>query len=115
MIHCHPPALMRGQPWYDVPSRAMNFLLRVGDPIPTGSGDEPRSRTSRRLTAAARVAQPVNHRWLTNNPEQRAEKGSLEEPFSIGNEDDRGNAWPLLAKESISWRRPQQLYALDPE
>lgn len=53
-ITCRPPGLMRGQPWYDVPEKRMQFTLDVGEPIPTPSGTEGRGRGSRRLTATYR-------------------------------------------------------------
>ena len=53
-ITCRPPGLMRGQPWYDVPERRMQFTLDVGEPIPTPPGTEGRGLASRRLTAAYR-------------------------------------------------------------
>lgn len=56
VIRCEPPSLMRGQKWYDVPERAMQFTLEVGEPIdptPLAVG-APRGAGARRLTAALR-------------------------------------------------------------
>ncbi len=53
-IHCHPPGLMRGQAWYDVPERRMQITLDVGEPLATNPGTAPRGRASRALTAAYR-------------------------------------------------------------
>lgn len=33
LVTCEPPALMKRQPWYDVPSRELEFSLVVGDPL----------------------------------------------------------------------------------
>ena len=55
-IRCDPPTLMRGQKWYDVPSRRMQFSIEVGEPIPSpalGTG-EPRGCAARRMTAELR-------------------------------------------------------------
>ncbi len=55
-IRCDPPTLMRGQPWYDVPPRRMQFTLAVGDPIapPTLAPGESRALAARRITAELR-------------------------------------------------------------
>ncbi len=60
-IRCEPRGLMRGQPWYDVPESRMQFVLDVGEPIPTPAlspappaNGESRGRASRRLTAVYR-------------------------------------------------------------
>lgn len=59
-VTCDPPTLMRGQKWYDVPERAFDLTLRVGDPIPVEpyrealAAGEPRPRVARRLTAEIR-------------------------------------------------------------
>ncbi len=53
-ISCEPPGLMRGQPWYDVPERRMQFTLDVDEPIPTPPRPESRGRASRQLTAEYR-------------------------------------------------------------
>jgi 1-acyl-sn-glycerol-3-phosphate acyltransferase len=54
-IHCDPPTLMRGQPWYDVPERSFAFRIQVGDPIPPApGGGGGRGAGARRLTAALR-------------------------------------------------------------
>lgn len=55
-IRCDPPTLMRGQKWYNVPSRRMQFSIEVGEPIPspTLGMDEPRGLAARRMTAELR-------------------------------------------------------------
>jgi len=55
-IRCDPPTLMRGQQWYDVPPRRMQFSIEVGEPIapPTLTGGEPRGVAARRMTAELR-------------------------------------------------------------
>ena len=56
-VTCDPPTLMRGQKWYDVPDRAFDLRLRVGDPIRVQpylealEAGESRPRVARRLTA----------------------------------------------------------------
>jgi len=55
-IRCDPPALMRGQQWYQVPPRRMQFTIEVGEPIarpPLGAG-ETRGLAARRMTAELR-------------------------------------------------------------
>lgn len=32
-IHCDPPALMKGQPWWDVPERKIEYLVRAEEPV----------------------------------------------------------------------------------
>jgi 1-acyl-sn-glycerol-3-phosphate acyltransferase len=56
LIRCDPPTLMRGQKWYDVPPRRMQFSLAVGEPIdpPTLAPGESRALAARRLTAELR-------------------------------------------------------------
>lgn len=60
LVSCHPPTLMRGQKWYDVPDRPFELRLRVGDPIPVVPylealrEGEPRGRVARRMTAELR-------------------------------------------------------------
>jgi 1-acyl-sn-glycerol-3-phosphate acyltransferase len=56
VIRCDPPTLMRGQKWYDVPPRRMQFSLEVGEPIapPKLDEGEPRGVAARRMTAALR-------------------------------------------------------------
>ena len=57
VIHCHPRALTRGQPWYDVGDRPMSFTIEVGEPIDPRKltkDDESRGVASRKLTAALR-------------------------------------------------------------
>jgi 1-acyl-sn-glycerol-3-phosphate acyltransferase len=54
-IHCDPPTLMRGQPWYDVPDRRFEYRIEVGDPIePERDQEGGRGAAARRLTAALR-------------------------------------------------------------
>lgn len=57
VIHCAPRALTRGQHWYDVGDRPMNFTIEVGEPIDPREltkDDETRGVASRHLTAALR-------------------------------------------------------------
>jgi 1-acyl-sn-glycerol-3-phosphate acyltransferase len=37
-ISCDPPALLKGQKWYDVPDRTIHFTIRVAEPIRCDSG-----------------------------------------------------------------------------
>ena len=55
-IRCDPPTLMRGQKWYDVPPRRMQFSIEVGEPIalPSPTAGEPRGLAARRMTAELR-------------------------------------------------------------
>ncbi|HXV37207.1 MAG TPA: lysophospholipid acyltransferase family protein [Myxococcota bacterium] len=55
-IRCDPPTLMRGQKWYDVPPRKMQFSIEVGEPIdaPRVRAGESRALAARRLTAELR-------------------------------------------------------------
>jgi len=56
-IRCEPPSLMRGQRWYAVPPRRMNFTLEcadVLDPTLLASGEQRRSVAARVVTAALR-------------------------------------------------------------
>ena len=53
-VTCEPPGLMRGQPWYDVPERRMQYTFDAGEPIVAAPDGEPRGRASRSLTAAYR-------------------------------------------------------------
>lgn len=60
LVTCDPPALMRGQKWYDVPDRPFELTLCVGEPIRVApylkarEGGEKRPRVARRLTAELR-------------------------------------------------------------
>lgn len=57
LISCHPPSLMRGQKWYDVPERRMHFRIECCDEIDPRSviGEaESRGRAARKLSAALR-------------------------------------------------------------
>jgi hypothetical protein len=57
-IHCDPPALLKGQPWWDVPDRRIEYLARVEEPVRAknraweGASDV---LAARRLTAALRT------------------------------------------------------------
>lgn len=53
-IGCDPPALMRGRPWYDVPSRPMRYTIEIGPPI-----DIPQLQDGRARGAAARKLNSV--------------------------------------------------------
>jgi 1-acyl-sn-glycerol-3-phosphate acyltransferase len=57
VIRCDPPGLMRGQRWFDVPDRSMQFRIEVGEPMEPGplrESSEPRGAAARRLTGALR-------------------------------------------------------------
>lgn len=49
-VRCEPPGLMRGQSWYDVPPRRMQFTLDIGEPISVGRVEASRARAARSLT-----------------------------------------------------------------
>jgi 1-acyl-sn-glycerol-3-phosphate acyltransferase len=57
-IHCDPPALLKGQPWWDVPDRRIEYLARVEEPVRArdrawqGASDV---LAARRLTAVLRT------------------------------------------------------------
>jgi 1-acyl-sn-glycerol-3-phosphate acyltransferase len=57
-IHCDPPALLKGQPWWDVPDRRIEYLVRAEEPVRAknraweGASDV---LAARRLTAALRT------------------------------------------------------------
>lgn len=55
-IRCHPPTLMRGQKWHDVPPCRMQFSIEIGDPIspPIPERGDPRGAAARRVTAELR-------------------------------------------------------------
>jgi 1-acyl-sn-glycerol-3-phosphate acyltransferase len=55
-IRCDPPALMSGQPWYDVPSKPMRYTIEVGPAIDPRLFIDGRARgvAARELTAALR-------------------------------------------------------------
>ncbi len=64
VIICDPPALGKGQKWYDLPDRAIRMTLVVEDPITTES------------VLGERVALPVAARRLTSQLRELFEKGS---------------------------------------
>jgi 1-acyl-sn-glycerol-3-phosphate acyltransferase len=52
-IHCDPPTLFKGNPWYRVPSRRFHLQVTVGTPLAAASfrrEGEAASRSARRLT-----------------------------------------------------------------
>jgi 1-acyl-sn-glycerol-3-phosphate acyltransferase len=54
VITCDPPTLMKGQKWYHVPDRVIQFTVQVGEPIAPRDAGEQLSRdgvVARRLTA----------------------------------------------------------------
>jgi len=57
-IHCDPPALLKGQPWWDVPDRRIEYLARAEQPVRArdraweGASDV---LAARRLTAVLRA------------------------------------------------------------
>ena len=54
VITCRPPTLLKGQPWFDVPDRRAEFVLRVGEPIEPAryvGADATAPIAARRLTA----------------------------------------------------------------
>lgn len=56
-IHCDPPTLHHGVPWWDVPARRFTLSLNVAEPLEVKEAirDQPnRSRAARALTAALR-------------------------------------------------------------
>lgn len=55
-IGCDPPALMRGQPWYDVPARPMHYTIEIGDRIEVPAPSEARRRglLARQISASLR-------------------------------------------------------------
>jgi 1-acyl-sn-glycerol-3-phosphate acyltransferase len=57
LISCDPPALMRGQRWYDVPERRMHFSIECCeeiDPRDVAGRGESRGATARKLSATLR-------------------------------------------------------------
>jgi 1-acyl-sn-glycerol-3-phosphate acyltransferase len=58
VIHCHPPSLMRGQRWYQVPHRKMRIVLECCEPISPEEapreGALGRGAVARRLSARLR-------------------------------------------------------------
>lgn len=57
VITCHPPTLMKGQRWYDVPDRPADLTIRVEAAIapPPADGMAQPALVARRLTDAART------------------------------------------------------------
>ncbi len=52
-LDCQPPALKRGQPWYQLPPEVLRFSLRVGRPVHAKEvtrADAPRAIAARKLT-----------------------------------------------------------------
>lgn len=52
-VHCDPPTLFKGNPWYRVPSRRFHMQVTVGEPVMAASfrrEGEPAPRAARRLT-----------------------------------------------------------------
>ena len=57
MITCQPPALMKGQKWYEIPERPLHLSVQVGSPLSVEdicSGQQSRGRAARSLNAALR-------------------------------------------------------------
>lgn len=57
MISCDPPALKKGQKWYDIPDRPFHLKVRVDEPLVVRdivSGQESRGRAARALNASLR-------------------------------------------------------------
>ena len=57
VIRADPPALMRGQPWYDVPERRLRLTVecgRTGDPKKLSDGAASRGAGARRISNALR-------------------------------------------------------------
>jgi 1-acyl-sn-glycerol-3-phosphate acyltransferase len=64
IITCHPPTLLKGQPWHDVPERRAEYVLRVVEPIDPAhylNAGTPLPVAARRLTADL---QALYERWL---------------------------------------------------
>jgi 1-acyl-sn-glycerol-3-phosphate acyltransferase len=56
-ICCEPPTLMKGQPWYRVPDRTIEFSISVGEPISPGPSREiavSEALAARRMTGEMR-------------------------------------------------------------
>jgi 1-acyl-sn-glycerol-3-phosphate acyltransferase len=53
VIHCHPPALMRGQRWYQVPDRKFRIVLECCEPI---DFEDPSAAAGGRGAAARRLS-----------------------------------------------------------
>jgi hypothetical protein len=56
-IGCEPPALKKGQPWWHIPNRRLEFSLAVGEPFQAKDvvpEDLPPAIAARRLTAHLR-------------------------------------------------------------
>jgi 1-acyl-sn-glycerol-3-phosphate acyltransferase len=56
-ISCRPRTLMKGQRWYEVPERQVEYSIEVGEPIspkPVLDAGQPRARAARRLNAELR-------------------------------------------------------------
>lgn len=53
-IGCDPPSLMRGQSWYDVPVRPMQYTIEIGDRIEVAPTPQRRGAAARQLTASLR-------------------------------------------------------------
>jgi 1-acyl-sn-glycerol-3-phosphate acyltransferase len=52
-IGCEPPTLMKGQPWYRVPDRTVQFTIEVGEPVWPGARPDvtvPEPLAARRMT-----------------------------------------------------------------
>lgn len=57
MISCEPPALMKGQKWYEIPERPLHLRVQVGSPLSVEDicrGQQSRGRAARSLNAALR-------------------------------------------------------------
>ena len=65
VITCEPPTLMKGQKWYDVPSRTAQFTVQVSEPITATDVPAPASAAlvARQLTGdlRARFEEKLQH------------------------------------------------------
>ena len=56
VVSCHPPALMKGQPWYALPNEVLRFSFKVGAPLYArdlvSEAPMPPARAARRVTEA---------------------------------------------------------------
>lgn len=78
-LRCEPPALLRGQPWYDVPDATIRYSLDVGEPIDAREfAGASRGAAARRLTGVLREHFARSLESSSASRATRRESGTIE-------------------------------------
>lgn len=68
LITCHPPTLLKGEPWYKIPARRPQFVVEILSPMAIASVIDPQAPPSL-------ATRQLNRHWLAFYKEKLLQKG----------------------------------------